>query len=50
MQLYIVSVILAAAAGYAAWRIYRIINRGESPCDDCQLKKNCQKFGRYPEK
>ena len=50
MQIYIVTAVIAAAVGYAAWRIYRIANGGGTPCDNCQLKKNCQKFGRYQEK
>ena len=39
-------VILTVAASYASWRVYRVLRADNGPCYDCQLKKNCKKFGQ----
>ena len=41
MEWIIVSAVLVAAVGYAAWRIYDAFRRTKDPCygcDGCQLK------------
>ena len=50
MQDIITFIVVAAAVLYTSWRIYTTL-RGESdPCDGCELKKNCRKFGQSKEK
>jgi len=46
MQYLITAIILFCALGYALWRIYKAFRDKESPCKDCELKKNCKKFGQ----
>ena len=48
-QLVIVLLILAAAIGYAARRIYDTFRHANDPCNGCEMKKNCQKFCQYKE-
>ena len=45
IQILITAIILFAAFGYAAWRLYNTVRKGGDPCKDCELKKNCKKFG-----
>ena len=45
MQVAVVILAVLGAAGYAAWRVYRMTTGRETPCDCCELKKNCKKFG-----
>ena len=46
MQSIITVIILIVAFGYASWRIYDAMRDGSDPCKDCDLKKNCKKFGQ----
>ena len=42
IQYLIVTVILAIAVGYAAWRIYRVFRMANDPCygcEGCELKE-----------
>ena len=45
MQIVITFIVLLGAIGYAFWRIYEAFRNDEGPCKDCELKKNCKKFG-----
>jgi hypothetical protein len=45
MQFLLTAVILFCALCYAFWRIYDAFRNSEGPCKDCELKKNCKKFG-----
>ena len=45
MQIIATIVILGAAIAYAGWAVARAIRR-KDPCADCELKKNCKKFGQ----
>ena len=45
MQITITTIVILAALGYAAWRVYQALNTNGDPCYGCGLKKNCQKFG-----
>ena len=44
MQIIATIIILGAAIAYAGWAIVRAIRR-KDPCADCEMKKNCKKFG-----
>jgi len=46
MQELAIGVILAVAVGYAGWRVFKSTNADKSFCEDCELKKNCKKFGQ----
>jgi hypothetical protein len=46
IQILITVIIIFAALGYAAWRVYDAFRAGGDPCKDCDLKKNCKKFGK----
>ena len=50
MQAFVTSIIVLAALSYATWRVYRLLKGDSDPCQGCELKKNCKKFGRYKEK
>jgi hypothetical protein len=50
MQIWITAIIVFVAVGYALWRIGKAVRDRKSPCDDCPMKKNCQKFGQSKEK
>ena len=43
-QMYITAAVLLAAIVYSGWAIARAIRR-KDPCDGCEMKKNCKKFG-----
>jgi len=45
MQIVLSIIVVMGAVGYASWRVYRVFRKDGDPCEDCQLKKNCQKFG-----
>ena len=45
MQTIAVIVVVAGALCYVVGRLYRTINGKSTPCCDCELKKNCKKFG-----
>jgi len=45
MQLFLTAIMLILALGYASWRIYDALRANGNPCKDCELKKNCKKFG-----
>ncbi|MBR1687886.1 MAG: FeoB-associated Cys-rich membrane protein [Prevotella sp.] len=51
MQIFIVTVIVAAAVGYAGWRIYAALQQDSNPCagcNGCELrKKSGKKFCQY---
>jgi uncharacterized protein (UPF0179 family) len=47
MQSIITIAIILMALAYTGWRIYRVAKGSADPCEDCQLKKNCKKFGEY---
>jgi hypothetical protein len=49
-QFYITFCAIFLAIGYAVWRIYRVVRGDADPCSDCELKKNCKKFGQSKEK
>ena len=49
-ELVIVIVVLIGAVSYTAWRFYQVLKAKESPCEHCELKKNCKKFGQSKEK
>ena len=46
MQTLLVILVLVVAVGYASLRIFRMIKGTTDPCDGCELKKNCKKFGQ----
>ena len=46
MQTILVTIVLIVAVGYASLRIFRIVKGTADPCDGCELKKNCKKFGQ----
>lgn len=50
MQTTLVFIIIIAAVAYASVRIISVLKGHTDPCKDCELKKNCQKFGRSKEK
>ncbi|MDE6647705.1 MAG: hypothetical protein K2K03_07755 [Prevotella sp.] len=50
MQTTLVFIILIAAVAYASVRIVSVLKGTTDPCKDCELKKNCQKFGHSKEK
>ncbi len=50
LQIIMTVIILFAAAGYAAWRVYQALRKDGDPCSGCELKKNCKKFGNIREK
>ena len=50
MQFFLTIIILLAAMGYAFWRIYDALRADGAPCKDCELKKNCKKFGQSKKK
>ena len=50
MQIVITGIVLLGAAGYAGWRLYKTFRSQGDPCYGCEMKKNCQKFGRSAEK
>ena len=47
MQTGIIAVVLTVAAGYVAWQVYQLWQKGSDPCygcDGCTLKKQvCDK-------
>jgi len=45
MQFILTAIIILGAVAYAAWRCYDNFREGGAPCRDCELKKNCKKFG-----
>ena len=45
MQFILTAIIILGAVGYAAWRCYDNFREGGEPCRNCELKKNCKKFG-----
>ena len=45
MQYILTAIIILGAVGYTAWRCYDNFREGGDPCRDCELKKNCKKFG-----
>ena len=45
MQAVITSIVIICALIYAFWRIYEAFRNGGDPCKECELKKNCKKFG-----
>ena len=44
-QYCVLIVVLVFAVGYAGWRFYDAVRKGGDPCCNCELKKNCKKFG-----
>jgi len=50
METSVVTAIVAGASAYALWRIFRVLRPGGSPCEGCEMKKNCKKFGGLKEK
>ena len=50
VQFYFVIVIILMAIGYAGWRIFEVLKPGGDPCQNCEMKKNCKKFGQSKEK
>jgi len=49
-EMIIVLAVLLIAVGYTGWSIWRVASGRKSPCDGCELKKNCKKFCDYKEK
>ena len=45
LQLLVVAAAVALSAGYACRLARQALRDREGPCADCQLKKNCKKFG-----
>jgi len=45
-----VGAVVLMAMAWASWRVYRLLNGQNDPCEGCELKKNCQKFGGSKEK
>jgi len=50
MQTIATFIVLAGAILYVVWRLSRLFCGKEDPCEGCDLKKNCRKFGQYKEK
>ncbi|MCR5064303.1 MAG: FeoB-associated Cys-rich membrane protein [Bacteroidales bacterium] len=50
MQNLLTCIIVILALCYAFYRIWRILKKGETPCEGCELKKNCRKFCHSKEK
>lgn len=50
MQTTLVFIIIIIAVAYVSVRIISVLKGHTDPCKDCELKKNCQKFGRSKEK
>ena len=46
MQTILVILVLFLAVGYVFLRIFRIVKGTADPCEGCELKKNCKKFGQ----
>ena len=55
MQQAIVIMVIAIAAGYAVWRVYKVLAEKDQPCCGCEgcalknqgcNKKTCEKFGQ----
>ena len=46
MQTILVILVLFIAVGYVSQRIFRIVKGTADPCEGCELKKNCKKFGQ----
>ena len=42
-QLIIVIVVLVGAAGYGAWRLYRLLSGKNEVCEGCPLADSCTK-------
>ena len=50
MQTVLVYLAIAAAFCYATWRFFRLLRNEDSPCQGCEQKKSCRKFGYSREK
>ncbi len=57
MQTVAVYLIVACAAAYAGWRIYKMLNRPASPCDGCdgcslrnEMKRKCEEKRKNTQK
>ena len=46
MQTILVILFFFLAVGYVFLRIFRIVKGTADPCEGCELKKNCKKFGQ----
>lgn len=46
MQTILVILVLSLAVCYASLRIFRVVKGTADPCEGCELKKNCKKFGQ----
>ncbi len=50
VEMTLVLLVLALSVAYAFWRVFKTLRGGNDPCETCELKKNCKKFGKSKEK
>jgi hypothetical protein len=43
----LVAAVLAAVLWYAGRQLLEVLRGRRSPCDSCELKKNCKKFCEF---
>jgi hypothetical protein len=46
LQILLTALVLVAALGFAGRYVWRTFRGQNDPCNGCELKKNCKKFGR----